>query len=76
LQLSPNRPRLQPLPDVAVPRQDGSALARAAAQVAEETFQDLYPQVASLKAAKEAKAAAALRRSNQSEAVRAAVRLS
>jgi hypothetical protein len=31
-------------------------VARAAAQVAEETFQDLYPQVASLKAAKEAKA--------------------
>ena len=43
--------------DVAVPRQEGSALARAAAQVAEETFQDLYPQVASLKAAKEAEAA-------------------
>jgi hypothetical protein len=42
--------------DVAVPRQEGSAVARAAAQVAEETFQDLYPQVASLKAAKEAKA--------------------
>lgn len=45
--------------DVAVPRQEGSALARAAAQVAEETFQDLYPQVASLKAAKEAKASSA-----------------
>ncbi len=43
--------------DVAPPRQEGSAVARAAAQVAEETFQDLYPQVASLKAAKEAQAA-------------------
>ncbi|MES2460483.1 MAG: hypothetical protein V4671_07855 [Armatimonadota bacterium] len=41
--------------DVSVPRQEGSALARAAAQVAEETFQDLYPQVASLNAAKAAK---------------------
>ena len=42
--------------DVALPRQEGSALARAASQVAEETFQDLYPKVAALKAAKEAKA--------------------
>lgn len=41
--------------DVATPRQEGSALARAAAQVAEETFQDLYPQVASLNAANQAK---------------------
>ncbi|MBC8102271.1 MAG: hypothetical protein H7Z41_06765 [Cytophagales bacterium] len=41
--------------DVAVPRQEGSALARASAQVAEETFQDLYPQVAQLQAAKTTK---------------------
>ena len=41
--------------DVALPRQEGSAVARASAQVAEETFQDLYPQVASLMAGKQAK---------------------